>query len=274
MIALPPPGTEEVLLAEAGRPVLVRVALEHGLPGWADERMHLGGTWCYLVADGPGVLVCDTSMQYPGLWCLLPLACPKALVAPLPVVDRITAALDRYFPGQSVTAIALTHWHPDHTEAAPALQAALGGHPPLRIAALDRPARGNGVLAGGADAVFHAAGYRSWTWGPDLRNGEPLGRTGFRVLALPGHTRGNVAFVDAARKLSLGPPARYEPPRYNPLTEQPLRHRDTMIAFYQATYGYRHFASHPARDVLDAWPEQPWEPPTKRGPAGYTAPAP
>lgn len=39
------------------------------------------------------------------------------------MVDRITRALDRYFPGRPVTAIALTPWHPDHTEAAPAHEA-------------------------------------------------------------------------------------------------------------------------------------------------------
>jgi hypothetical protein len=210
------------------------------------------------------VAICDTSMLYPGLWCLLPFGWPKGCLRPLPVVDRITRALDRYFPGRPVTAIALTHWHPDHAEAAPALQQALPNHPPLRIGALDRPARGDGVLAGGADAVFRAAGYRSWTWGPDLVNGEPLGQTGFRVLALPGHTRGNVAFVDSARRISLGPPARYEPPRYNPLTEQPVRHRDTLIAFYQATYGYRHFASHPARELTDVFADPSWTPPRKR----------
>ena len=73
-------------------------------------------------------------------------------------------AVEELFPGAPVTSILLSHWHADHTEAAPALQQAAfarwGFRPPLRIAAPDRARRWAGPLPMGAEAVFYGAGFR------------------------------------------------------------------------------------------------------------------
>lgn len=267
--AAPPAGEVQLLDRDAaGHPTLARVALAHALPGILEANAGLGGTWSYLVADGPRVMVVDSAPRYALAWSLLPWGDAKRWLQPLPNTRRQLDALNALFPGRPVSMIVLTHWHPDHTEAAPELQQALarrfGSRPPLRIRGVDRPAHGNGILAGGAEAVFRAAGFHDgdWTWGPDLGEGERLGRTGFDVLPLPGHTRGTIALVDPARRISLGPTPRYQ--QGTLLTEQPVRFRSSMLTYYEATYGFRHYASHPVPEVVEDWPAPPWTRPHKQ----------
>lgn len=268
---LPPPGTVEILECDAaGTPTLARLLIGHGLPGPVESALGMGGTWCYFLADGNGVAVVDPGPRYPLAWCLVQWPAPKRLLAPLPGECQILGTLDRLFRDRPVTCILLTHWHPDHVEEAPALQARLaarwGNPPPLRIAAADRPSRPGWPLAAGAESVFRAAGYIpfSWTWGPDLANGETIGQTGFHVLAIPGHTRGTVALVDDAHRVAIGPTPRYVQSGGGWWTEAPMQFRGSRLAFYEATYGYTHYASHPGGELFDNWPAPPWDRPVKR----------
>jgi glyoxylase-like metal-dependent hydrolase (beta-lactamase superfamily II) len=102
-------------------------------------------------------------------------ACPRTgravVVDPTHDAGRIleTAA------GLSVQAILITHGHPDHVAAAPALQRALGA--PIYLHPADAPAAGLAVARPLAD-------------GDEIR----FGGAALRVIHTPGHTPGSVCF--------------------------------------------------------------------------------
>ena len=61
----PKAGTLQVLDRDAtGCPTLARLALGHSLPCLWEEGLGMGGTWAYLIADGPGVMICDAGPRY------------------------------------------------------------------------------------------------------------------------------------------------------------------------------------------------------------------
>jgi glyoxylase-like metal-dependent hydrolase (beta-lactamase superfamily II) len=271
-LAAPAAGTVQVLDRDAdGRPLLARVALVHALPEFAENRMALGGTWSYLIRDGDGVLVLDVGPRYPLAWSLVPWASWKVLTPKLDGNAHILKAVETVYPGCPITTIVLTHWHADHTEDAPALQRLAferwGVRPPLRMTAADRPHRWRGLFPIGAEAIFSAAGFHrsEWIWGLDLREGERLGKTGFRVLGMPGHTAGNIALIDPDRRISLGPTPRIEPPRESWWAEDMETYRATALRFYHATFGYRHYSTHPGREATETWPGAPE---SRKSPAG------
>lgn len=257
----PPAGTVQVLDHDAaGAPLLARVALRHELPEFAENAMRLGGTWSYLIRDGDGVMVFDVGPRYPLAWWLIPWPSWKVLTPKLGGNAHILDAIEAVYPGRRITAIVLSHWHADHTEDAPDLQrlafARWGSRPPLRIGAADRAVRWRGVMPVGADAVFGGAGFHrsEWQWGLDLREGERLGRTGYRVRGMPGHTRGNVALFNAERRIALGPTRWAEPPRESWWAEDLADLRESTLKFYEATEGFRTYPTHPGRDGLERWP--------------------
>ena len=268
---VPPPGTVEVLARDAeGAPRVARVALDHALPEWADTRMELGGTWSYLIAQPDGVVVFDVGPRFPLVWALVPFPSVKQLAGQLPGNRHILGAVQRTFPGKRISAIAMSHWHADHTEDAPALQraaAALWGKAPtLHIHRRDRAYRHRGLLPAGADSVFLGAGYRpgSWTWGADLEDGAPVGQTGFRVLWLPGHTEGTIALISDELKFSLGRMPRRDLPRYPFWTEDLAAYPSTHLKFHHATYGFKHYSTHPGKELFEDWPDAPPGPMEKR----------
>jgi glyoxylase-like metal-dependent hydrolase (beta-lactamase superfamily II) len=257
----PPAGTIQVLDHDAaGAPLLARVALTHELPEFAENAMRLGGTWSYLIRDGDGVMVFDVGPRYPLAWWLIPWPSWKVLTPKLGGNAHILKAIEAVYPGRPITAIVLSHWHADHTEDAPDLQRLAferwGTRPPLRITAADRAVRWRGMMPIGADAVFLGAGFHraDWQWGLDLREGERLGRTGYRVLGMPGHTRGNIALVNADRRIALGPTRWAEPPRETWWAEDYASFRAATVKFYAATEGFRTYPTHPGRDGVERWP--------------------
>jgi glyoxylase-like metal-dependent hydrolase (beta-lactamase superfamily II) len=264
----PSAGTIQVLDHDAaGAPLLARVALSHDLPEFAENAMRLGGTWSYLIRDGDGVMVFDVGPRYPLAWWLIPWPSWKVLTPRLDGNAHILEALETVYPGRAITAIVLSHWHADHTEDAPELQrlafARWGTRPPLRISAGDRAVRWRGPMPVGADAVFLGAGFRraDWQWGLDLREGERLGRTGYRVYGMPGHTRGNVALINAERRIALGPTRWAEPPRETWWAEDYPSFRAVTVKFYEATEGFRTYPTHPGRDGVERWSAPPAQSP-------------
>jgi hypothetical protein len=84
-----------------------------------------------------------------------------------------------------------------------------------------------------------------------VRDGEPLGQTGFQVFTMPGHTAGPIALIDSARQLTLGPPPRVEPPKAEWLSEEPGRYRSTALRFYEAAFGFKQYCTHPAIEARE-----------------------
>ena len=105
-------------------------------------------------------------------------ACPRTgravLIDPADDAGRILEAS----AGLSVQAVLVTHGHPDHVAAAPALQRALGA--PVYLHPADAPAAG-------------LAGTRPLADGDEVRFGGAV----LRVIHTPGHTPGSVCFYGA-----------------------------------------------------------------------------
>jgi hydroxyacylglutathione hydrolase len=146
----------------------------------------------------------------------------------------------RDLSGRTVSAHALTHAHPDHQGASHAVCFALGI--PLWCGTLDADAVEDPTLI---RARFPDGGYRWLTGlmqpGPAhpvarrLREGDDV--AGFRVIDVPGHSRGHIAFWresdralvmgDVINNLNIvtGLPGLHEPPRL--FTTDPVRNRES-----------------------------------------------
>src|SRR5436190_1566094 len=103
--------------------------------------------------------------------------------------QRLVAALEavRHRLGRRVTAIWLTHHHPDHVGGVEALRAALGGVPVLAHPLTAERVAAHGIRVDGR-----------------LENGQRMTLAGdppmqLRVVHTPGHARGHLAFFDEER---------------------------------------------------------------------------
>jgi len=143
--------------------------------------------------------------------------------------------------GRPVTAHALTHAHPDHQGASHEVCTALGI--PFWVGEHDADAAENPDLIGERqpDHWLNKLAAKSWT-GPghpvDRRLSEGDTVAGFRVLDVPGHSRGHVAFWrESDRVLVVGDVLNnmnvltgrrglYEPKLF--FTEDPARNRESI----------------------------------------------
>lgn len=145
----------------------------------------------------------------------------------------------RQVRGHDVTAHALTHVHPDHQGASRAICEALGV--PLWVGEADVEAMENGdIRSRQPDHWVNRIVDRAWSGPPHrvdraLREGDEV--ADFRVLEVPGHAAGHVAFWrESDRALVLGDvlngmhlltgiPGLHEPPRI--FTADPARNRES-----------------------------------------------
>jgi hydroxyacylglutathione hydrolase len=151
---------------------------------------------------------------------------------------RAERRIMRQLAGREVTAHALTHAHPDHQGSSHAICERLGI--PLWCGAADVAAMetAGGISSSQAPGWLNRLQARYWTGPPHpvaraLREGDEV--SGFRVLEVPGHSPGHVAYWrDSDRALILGDvltsmnvltgfPGLHEPPRV--FTPDPRRNR-------------------------------------------------
>lgn len=145
----------------------------------------------------------------------------------------------RQLRGRSVSAVALTHVHPDHQGSARRVCTALGV--PLWCPANEVDVMEDGdVLGRMPDALVNRVNDRLMTGPPhpvdrSLREGDEV--AGFTVLDVPGHSKGQVAFWresdrvlvcgDVLNNMSFltGLPGLHEPP--TAFTSDPARNRES-----------------------------------------------
>ncbi|MBA3300750.1 MAG: MBL fold metallo-hydrolase [Thermoleophilaceae bacterium] len=150
-----------------------------------------------------------------------------------------TGRILRQLRGHRVSAHALTHAHPDHQGASHSVCERLGI--PLWCGEADRAAMETGnVVEGQADHWLNTLIDRAWSGPPHpvaraLREGDEV--AGFRVLEVPGHSDGHVAYWrESDRTLVLGDvvnnqdlrtgiPGLHEPPII--FTSDPARNRES-----------------------------------------------
>lgn len=230
-------GEVQILLRDShGTPTLARV----WLPSETAEELRWLGNWSYLIKGEEGVVVFDTGFKYslmssaksvldlkvvkdlltavlksrldvPALLRIASLQkrCRNPSLTPLPTAPTILKAVKRHFPNQKIREIALSHWHPDHSEDAPRLQqmafAEWGFRPPLRIGAEDRVRPSSDGSLGGAEQVFTHACFEpgSWVWGQDLTDGASITGTSFRAISHPGHTLGSHSLVSEEQRVVI-----------------------------------------------------------------------
>lgn len=304
------PGSIEVLRKDdSGQPTVVRVFLSMGLGPLDDTG--LMGTWSYLIQATDGVYIFDAGMRY-SIFRLLKYylgdSCGAVtadrlsectldldtwlsnLNAHIDVSSRcgnklihlhntryILDAINKYFPNQPVKEILISHWHWDHTENAPDLQAKLmlrpaqrGLIPLIRVAERDRDYpdddNGDGIPGGerdsisGTEEVFRQACYTSGTWvvGSNLEDGEVLDGSSFRVVFTPGHTYGSVILISDQEQMTIIGPLLVICPPYgfgvpNPpaiLHESPETILESCKKLHNQAATYDWYTSHPGFDVL------------------------
>lgn len=115
-----------------------------------------------------------------------------AVIDPGPDNAAHIAAVLAAVAGETVTHILVTHTHRDHSPAALAVKAATGA-----VIAGCGPHRAARPLAAGEAAALEASADRDYRPELVLRDGEAIGGSGWRLVALdtPGHTANHVAFA-------------------------------------------------------------------------------
>lgn len=237
-ITAEPWSTEVLRQDDVGNPTLVRLWTAWDTEGSIVNNLGLG-IYTYLIKGNEGVVVWSPGMKYtigallaPVLDNLtletlldliggqldgkelfvklmeLPCDDPSRLY-PLDTSEHIVAAVKKYFPGEKIREIIIPHWHVDHSQDGPRLQKMaekeLGFRPPLRVHAKDKYYPDADGSPGGSESVFEGSCYSSgsWTWGPDLVDGEFLTGTSYRVLHISGHTFGTVDLVSDQDEFGL-----------------------------------------------------------------------
>lgn len=191
----------ETILAKGKQNTIIRVLQEYDIPF---QRYPQFGTWCYIISGSKGLHVLDPGAKYSG-----GMSWPRQHTKETGNLERLLECLDKNFPRKKVESIILTHRHFDHAELAPALQEKLaekqGSEPPIRAHKLEHEQDGLGLIDPPLETTFRRAGYTYWNLGKDLRDGEKIYGTGFKVRLLPGHTPGTICLVNDDEKILITP---------------------------------------------------------------------
>ncbi|HDS11770.1 MAG TPA: MBL fold metallo-hydrolase [Candidatus Wirthbacteria bacterium] len=190
----------EILLEEEGNIKVARVLTRHDLPLCSYPHF---GTWAYLLSAGDELVVLDCGPKYSGLNMHRPTKRQPAGNAKL-----IMEVLTELWPNKAIREILLSHYHYDHTEAAPALQSLawerFGFRPPIRIHEADSGDKiFLHVMKQSLEKQFRLAGYDDWLLGDNIQDGEQIEGTDFMVKLMPGHTSGTIGLINAKQKIAI-----------------------------------------------------------------------
>lgn len=232
-LGIPQAGKAEVVASDAnGNPTVVRLGLPTDSQGSLFSFFSL---YAYLIKGNQGVVVWNYGVTYPmgtafdaltfndllalltGDFDLIKLMgkigerCqdPASLPPHLSTSEMTIETVDKYFPGEKIAEIDIGHWHIDHSEDAPRLQQKAfekwGFRPPIRIHQKDRLFPDADGSPGGAEQVFKDACFLdgSWQWGEDLKDGQYLAGTSFKILHTGCHTYGMTNVVSDQEKLGI-----------------------------------------------------------------------
>jgi len=152
------------------------------------------GVYTYLINSDKGIYIFDTGPLYSG-----------PLKKPTNNLDNYKKALLKYFPGKSVREILISHFHYDHAQLAPLLQKYIkekfGNLPPIRLHEKDLGKKKFPFPS--IDKLYKKSGYKTWTIGKPVKDGELLKGTTFYVKHFPGHTSGNIGLISDEYKVAI-----------------------------------------------------------------------
>lgn len=192
--------TFQILLEEDGEIKLVRALLKCNAPF---KKYPDFGVWSYFLNSRSDVTVFEAGPKYLSLNPFLRRFSQKTNNA-----NIVIECLEKYFPQKTIRQILLSHYHFDHSEAAPELQQKIyekfGNVPPIRIHRNDAGAEKLfKVFNSGLKSVFRKAGYRKWLMGKCVEDNEKIEGTDFIVKHIPGHTDGTIALVNEKQKIAI-----------------------------------------------------------------------
>ncbi len=195
-----PKPSFEILLSENEKIILARVLSKFDLPF---KKYPDFGTWSYIINTDKGLIIFDVGPKYNSFLPILRSFAKKTNNA-----EIIINTVKKYFPGKPIREILISHYHFDHSEAAPELQQKanenFGFLPPIRIHKNDTESkRFVKIFKSGLSCVFKKAGCQNWKMGENLEDGENINGTNFTVSHAPGHTTGSVALVNEKKKIVI-----------------------------------------------------------------------
>jgi glyoxylase-like metal-dependent hydrolase (beta-lactamase superfamily II) len=248
------PTIEVLLKDKKGQTQLARVLLDFKIP-LIDRKF---GTWSYMVNAGDGVVILDTGMKYKTPSLLLHGKRKHHMFRKTRNAEKIMYALGKVFPKKPVKEILLTHFHQDHSEEAPALQKMIeekfGSLPEIRSHKNELKKRKMVFFKDfNLEKIFEEAGYDSWKLGKPLKDGEEIVGTNFKVVHLPGHTDGNIGFVNDKDKIAVvgswysesESESKFMQMAFHTINENVDKLYKSMEKFSEITQGFTLYFTHP-----------------------------
>jgi glyoxylase-like metal-dependent hydrolase (beta-lactamase superfamily II) len=249
----------EILLKEDNNIALARVLLQCDAPL---RKYPLFGVWCYFINTPKTLAILD-----PGpLFNSLTQVTYRKFIKKTHNVEKVMECLKEHFPDRKDIQILLSHYHFDHSEAAPLLQKRILREfnivAPIRIHEKDS---GNKrfllFFRSGLKDIFRKAGYEIWEMGDFINDNEIIGDGDFKIIHSPGHTSGNISIINEKQKISIcgtemqglkDPVVKlvhenltHEDKKSLPMTLKKLRSLDYKIYFSHPLLGYIGFKNSP-----------------------------
>ncbi|MCM2324858.1 MAG: MBL fold metallo-hydrolase [Candidatus Woesearchaeota archaeon] len=193
-----PKTVSEIIIKENKKIRFARVLLRFNIP---IRKYPDFGTWCYLIDTPNGVVAFDSGPKYDTLSPFF-----RPMFYKTDNAETIVSILKRYFPGKTIREILLSHYHFDHSEAAPQLQKIIkkdfGNLPPIRLHKEDQnPKKLMKLFPEDLNIIFRRAKEQEYTIGMPVKDNERIIGSNFKIIHLPGHTTGTIGLQNDKDKI-------------------------------------------------------------------------